>query len=235
MGLSMRQDGRKSQDLRPITFQKHFIEHHPGSVLVSFGKTKVLVTATVSAQLPMHRKELNKGWLTAEYAMIPGSTPDRKARPGNKGQDGRSVEIQRLVGRALRMAVDLDKLGPKAIMIDCDVLQADGGTRTAAITGGWVALALLLKQLKLDHLMLRQVAAVSLGVKGDQILTDLNYVEDVEIDTDFNLVGCHDGTILEIQGAAEKMPMKPQVPLDILRQGLAAISQICRLQLEALS
>lgn len=231
----MRQDGRKPQDLRRITFQKHFIEHHPGSVLVTFGKTKVLVTATLSTQLPLHRKELNKGWLTAEYAMIPGSTPDRKSRPGNKGPDGRSVEIQRLIGRSLRLAVDLDKLGPKCMMIDCDVLQADGGTRTASITGAWVALALLLKQLKLDHLLLRQVAAVSLGVQGDQILTDLNYAEDVDIDTDFNLVGCHDGSILEIQGSAEKTPMKAQVPLEILRQGLTAIAQICKLQLDALS
>lgn len=235
MGLSMRQDGRKPQDLRPITFQKRYIEHHPGSVLVSFGKTKVLCTATVSNQLPQHRKELNKGWLSAEYGMLPGSTPDRKQRPGNKGPDGRSVEIQRLIGRALRMAVDIDNLGPKSITVDCDVIQADGGTRTAAITGGWVALALLLKQLKLDHLMLRQVAAVSLGIKGDQILTDLNYVEDVDIDTDFNLVACMDGTLIELQGAAEKTPMKAQVPLDILRQGLGAIAQICRLQLEALN
>lgn len=230
----MRQDGRKPQELRPITFQKRFIEHHPGSVLVSFGKTKVLATATLSSQLPQHRKELGKGWLTAEYGMLPASTHERKGRPGLKGPDGRAVEIQRLIGRSLRQAVDLDALGPKCITIDCDVIQADGGTRTAAITGGWVALALLLKSMRMDHLLTRQIAAISLGVKGDQILTDLNYEEDVNIDTDFNLVGCQDGSLIELQGTAEKTPMKPQVPLDILRQGLGALAQICRSQLEAL-
>ncbi len=231
----MRQDGRKPQDLRPITFHKRFIEHHPGSVLVSFGKTKVLVTATISSQLPQHRKELGKGWLNAEYGMLPGSTHERKGRPGPKGPDGRAVEIQRLIGRSLRQAIDLDQLGPKCITLDCDVIQADGGTRTAAITGAWVALALLLKSLRLEHLLVRQIAAVSLGVKGDQILTDLNYEEDVSIDTDFNLVGCQDGTLIELQGTAEGRPMKPQVPLDILRQGLGALAQICRAQLEALA
>lgn len=234
MALIMRQDGRKPQDLRSITFQTHFIEHHPGSVLVSFGKTKVIVTATISNQVPHHRKELNKGWLTAEYGMLPGSTHDRKQRPGPKGPDGRIIEIQRLIGRSLRQAVDLDRLGTKTITIDCDVIQADGGTRTAAITGGWVALALLLKFLKRDHLLVRQIAAVSLGVQGEQVLTDLDYKEDVNIDTDFNLVGCQDGSLIEVQGTAEKAPMRPQIPVDILRQGLGALAQICRYQLEAL-
>ncbi|MES2503436.1 MAG: ribonuclease PH [Myxococcota bacterium] len=230
----MRQDGRKPQDLRSITFQKRFIEHHPGSVLVCYGKTKVVVTATISNQLPQHRKEIGKGWLSAEYGMLPGSTHDRKSRPGPKGPDGRSIEIQRLIGRALRQAVDIDQLGPRAITVDCDVLQADGGTRTAAITGGWVAIALLLKQLRLDHLLVRQVAAVSIGIKGEQVLTDINYEEDVSIDTDFNLVACQDGTIVELQGAAEGNPMKANLILEVLRQGLPAIAQICRLQLEAI-
>lgn len=167
--------------------------------------------------------------------MLPGSTPERKARPNHKGPDGRTIEIQRLIGRSLRMAIDLDALGPKAVVVDCDVIQADGGTRTAAITGGWVALSLLLKQFKLDHLIIRQIAAISLGIKGNEVLTDLNYEEDVSIDTDFNLVSCHDGTIVEFQGAAERAPMKPQLPLEVLKQGLVAIAQICRLQIEALS
>lgn len=229
----MRIDGRKLNDLRNIKFQKHFIDHHPSSVLVSFGRTRILVVATISNQTPQHRKELNQGWLNAEYNMLPGSTLDRKIRANLKGQDGRYVEIQRIIGRSLRQAIDLSRLGPKTITIDCDVIQADGGTRTAAITGGWLALALLLKQYRQDFLLIHQIAAVSLGLKDGQIFTDLDYREDSTTDADFNLVGCSDGSLIEFQGTAEKTPIQSFITIDILNQGFEAISTICKLQIDA--
>jgi ribonuclease PH len=162
--------------------------------------------------------------------MLPGSTIDRKARSIGKAADGRSVEIQRLIGRALRQAVDIDQIGQKTLYIDCDVLCADGGTRTASITGAWVAVAIWLKRAKLERALLRQVAAVSLGIVGDEIFTDLNYLEDVAASTDFNLIACGDGTIVEFQGAAEIRPMQRQQMDLIVDQGLVAIKQICALQ-----
>ncbi len=233
--IHMRANHRKLNDLRNIKFHKHFIEHHPGSVLVCYGKTQVLIVATISNQTPQHRKEFGKGWLNAEYNMLPGSTLERKFRSGFKGQDGRSMEIQRMIGRALRQAIDLDKFGPRTITVDCDVIQADGGTRTAAITGGWLALALLLKHQKQDHLLIRQIAAISLGVKDNQIFTDLDYGEDLTIDADFSLVGCSNGDLVEFQGTAEKVPVRAEILTDILNQGFDAISRICKLQTNILN
>lgn len=231
----MRIDGREFHALRPISFETGFLEHHPSSVMVKFGKTRVLCTAISENRVPQHRLESKGGWLSAEYSMLPGSTIDRKARAIGKAADGRSVEIQRLIGRALRQAVDMDRIGVRTIHIDCDVICADGGTRTAAITGSWVALALWLKQNRLSHALLRQVAAVSLGIVDHQVLTDLNYLEDVAASTDFNLIACDDGTLVEFQGAAEIQPMQREQINQILDQGLVAIKQICALQNTAIS
>lgn len=238
-----RVDGRASTDLRTITFDTGFIAHHPGSVLVSFGATRVLCVATAEERVPPHRKDSGGGWVTAEYAMLPGSTHDRKQRERQK-QDGRSIEIQRLVGRALRNVVDMDLIGQRQITVDCDVIQADGGTRTASITGGFVALALCIHDLQqrklpmkaktLRQAMPAQVAAVSLGVHGGQILTDLCYREDSAAETDLNLVARSDGGIVEIQGTAEGAPLA-RAELDrLVDQGLAAIDTLLSLQRAAL-
>jgi ribonuclease PH len=241
-----RKDGRASTDLRPIRFETGFVKHHPGSVLVSFGDTRVLCCATAEERVPPHRMSSGGGWLTAEYAMLPASTHDRKQRDITKGKaDGRSVEIQRLIGRALRNVVDIDVIGQRTIHLDCDVIQADGGTRTAAITGGWVALALCVKDLQKRGLSMKakslkdaitgQLAAVSLGIAKDgSILTDLNYEEDSKVATDLNLVGRADGTIVEVQGTAEGAPMSRKQLIVILDQGLRAVQDLCTRQRDAL-
>ena len=226
-----RQDGRSPTDLRPISFETGFILHHPGSVLV---------VATSEDRVPPFRMNTGGGWLTADYAMLPASTHERRRRERDK-QDGRSVEIQRLVGRALRNVVNLDKLGQRTVNVDCDVLQADGGTRTAAITGAWVALRIHLEHLArkgalsapVDRALTNQVAAVSLGVKDGVILTDLDYSEDSRADTDMNLVARDDGTLIEVQGTAEGKPMTRDELTALLDQGLDAISRLCALQREA--
>jgi ribonuclease PH len=238
-----RADGRASTDLRSITFDTGFIAHHPGSVLVSFGATRVLCVATAEERVPPHRKDSGGGWVTAEYAMLPGSTHDRKQRERQK-QDGRSVEIQRLVGRALRNVVNMDLIGQRQITVDCDVIQADGGTRTASITGGFVALALCIHDLQQRKLPMKaktvrqampaQVAAVSLGVLGGQILTDLCYREDSAAETDLNLVARSDGGIVEIQGTAEGAPLARSELDQLVDQGLAAIDSLLAMQRAAL-
>ena len=194
--------------LRPLSFQRGFVKHPAGSCLVSCGETRVLVTVCIENSVPPHRKGTGGGWLTAEYNMLPGSTSPRKKRDGIK-QDGRSVEIQRLIGRSLRAAVDLDKLGEITLAIDCDVLQADGGTRTTSITGAWVALYdalfMLAKNQKKsgpEHYLLGQVAAISVGIVAGQIEVDLDYIKDSQADVDMNVVGR--GTdFIEVQGTGE--------------------------------
>lgn len=238
----MRTDGRSPEDLRPISFQTGFIEHHKGSVLVSFGKTRVLVAATHEDRVPPHRVSSGGGWLTAEYSMLPASTHDRRRRDITTGRaDGRSVEIQRLIGRALRNVVNLNVLGQNTIHVDCDVLQADGGTRTASITGAWVAIALCLHDMKkrgilkttVEKALTGQVAAVSLGVLKGEVLTDLCYEEDSRADTDLNLIGRSDGNIIEVQGTAEGVAMT-RVELDrLVDQGMLAIAKLCELQVAA--
>ena len=240
-----RKDGRSPADLRPISFDVGFIKHHPGSVLVSFGDTRVLCVATAEERVPPHRLNSGGGWATAEYAMLPAATHDRKQRDITKGKaDGRSVEIQRLIGRALRNVINIDVIGQRTIHVDCDVLQADGGTRTASITGGWVAMALCMIDLQKRGLSMKakslkdaitgQVAAVSLGVLGDEVLTDLAYVEDSKAETDLNLVARADGTIVEIQGTAEGAPMTRAQLDKIVDQGLAAIRELCGKQRAAI-
>ncbi len=194
--------------LRPLTFQRNFVKHPAGSCLVSFGETRVLCAASVEKDLPPHRRNTGLGWVTAEYSMLPGSTSPRKKRDGAK-QDGRSVEIQRLIGRSLRAAVDMSKLGEISISIDCDVIQADGGTRTAAITGGWVALYDALRVVSKqqgksgpEHYLLGQVAAISVGIVGGKLEVDLDYVKDSKADVDMNVI-MRDGNFIEVQGTGE--------------------------------
>jgi len=239
-----RGDGRSDVSLRDVRFECGFIAHHPGSVLVSFGATRVLCTAIAEERVPPHRKDSGGGWVTAEYAMLPGSTHDRKQRERQK-QDGRSVEIQRLIGRALRNVVNIDVIGARQINIDCDVIQADGGTRTASITGGFVALALCLHDLQkrkmpmkaktLKDALTAQVAAVSLGIKDGRVLTDLCYEEDKSAETDLNLVARSDGGIVEVQGTAEGAPLMRKELDTLVDQGLSAIAELCAKQREALA
>ncbi|WP_028975207.1 ribonuclease PH [Spirochaeta cellobiosiphila] len=196
--------------MRAISFETNYILHPAGSCLVSFGDTKVICTATIEESVPPFLRNSGKGWLTAEYSMLPGSTGGgRKRRDGIK-KDGRSTEIQRLIGRSLRAAVDLEKLGEVSITIDCDVIQADGGTRTASITGGWVALYDALRVLAKkqgasgpEHYLLGQVAAVSVGKVDGQIICDLDYAHDSIAEVDMNVV-MRDGSFVEIQGTGEE-------------------------------
>lgn len=232
-----RHDGRDGKALRKIDFEAGFIAHHPGSVLVSFGKTRVLVVATTEERVPHFREASGGGWLTADYAMLPASTHERRRRERDR-QDGRSVEIQRLIGRSLRGAVDLRHLGPRTLHVDCDVLQADGGTRTASITGAWVAVRLCLEDLArrgklgcaINKALPNQVAAVSLGVLGGKMVTDLDYEEDHRCDTDLNLVALADGRIIEVQGTAEGAPLTRTELDGLVDQGLEAIDALCALQ-----
>jgi len=203
----MRPDGRKPDELRPIRITPDANRYAEGSVLVEFGETKVMCTASIENKVPPFLEGTGKGWITAEYAMLPRSTHSRSGRnPGGRGQ-----EIQRLIGRALRTAVSVRHLGARQITIDCDVIQADGGTRTAAITGGWVALALAVRRLvRKENLakdpMRRALCAVSTGIVAGEPRLDLSYEEDSEADVDFNFVLTEEGAFIEIQGTAEKEP-----------------------------
>ena len=205
----MRPSNRQADELRELRFTRRFTTHAEGSVLVECGATRVLCTASVEERVPPFLRDRGRGWITAEYGMLPRSTSDRTPREAARGrQGGRTLEIQRLIGRALRAAVDLDSLGEVTITLDCDVLQADGGTRTAAISGSWVALAdaldlLTQRGLLADSPLRHQVAAVSVGVYGGHAILDLDYAEDSEADTDMNVVMNDAGGLIEIQGTAE--------------------------------
>ncbi|MDA0322152.1 MAG: ribonuclease PH [Verrucomicrobia bacterium] len=226
--------------MRPVSFERDYIIHPAGSCLAAFGDTKVICTATVSTDLPPFLKNSGKGWVTAEYAMLPGSTGGgRKRRDGAK-KDGRSTEIQRLVGRGLRAAVDMDKLGEVAITIDCDVLQADGGTRTAAISGGWVALYDALRVVAKDqgtsgpeHYLLGQVAAVSVGIVKGEIVCDLDYAHDSTADVDMNVVK-RDDALVEVQGTGEEGVFSRDQLNALLDSADAGIATIQQVQREAL-
>lgn len=213
---------RKSDQLRPLSFERHFTRYAAGSVLVRWGETWVLCTASVSDKVPPFLKDTGRGWVTAEYAMLPSSTLERKDRDIKKlKQDARSTEIQRLVGRALRAAVDLEALGERQVTVDCDVLQADGGTRCASITGGMVALEDALERLVADGVLVRsplrhRVAAVSVGVCGGVPTLDLDYARDSTADVDLNVVMTDDGRYVELQGTAEGEPFD-EAQLDALR------------------
>jgi ribonuclease PH len=209
---ALRVDGRKADQLRPITFEANIAPYATGSVLVSFGLTRVICAATIEPKVPawMRQQGVKGGWLTAEYSMLPYSTLDRKQRDISKGKlDGRTVEIQRLIGRSLRAVIDLQKLGDNTLWIDCDVLQADGGTRTASITGAYLAARLAVQKL-IDAKKLAanplsdSVAAVSVGVFAGRELLDLNYVEDKDAEVDFNIVMTGQGQFVEVQGSGEE-------------------------------
>jgi ribonuclease PH len=208
-----RSHDRDPGDLRPVSIEPGFVATADGSALISQGETKVICTASVSDSVPRWMEGSGRGWVTAEYAMLPASTGDRKARDISRGkQDGRGVEIQRLIGRSLRGVVDFEALGERSVYVDCDVLQADGGTRCASITGGFVALQLALVPLveagKLERLPLNQsVAAVSVGMVDGRALCDLDYVEDSTAEVDANVVMTGDGGLVEVQATAERTPL----------------------------
>lgn len=231
-----RPEGRALDQLRPITLTRDVMKNAHGSCLAEFGDTRVMCTATIEETLPAWRKASRKGWLTAEYAMLPASTSSRTKRE-YKGRKGRSMEIERLIGRSLRAVCDLDHLGEFTITVDCDVLQADGGTRTASITGGWVALhdALMnfVEQGKIKRLPLTgQVAAISMGVVAGTLMLDLDYPEDSHADVDLNLVGTADGGIVEIQGTGERSTLSRAQLNELLDMGEAGIKRLCDLQNE---
>lgn len=207
-----RNDGRQPLDLRPVKITCGFTKYAEGSVLIEAGQTRVLCTASVEERVPPFLKGKGVGWVTAEYSMLPRATQNRTARESNRGgPSGRTHEIQRLIGRSLRSVIDMAALGERTVTIDCDVLQADGGTRTASITGGFVALALALEKLfdsgKITRPALRDyIAAISVGVVGEQVLLDLDYIEDSAAEVDMNVVLTGDGHFVEIQGTAETEP-----------------------------
>ena len=238
----IRPDGRGADQLRPIRFQNHIAPNATGSTLIEWGNTRVICGVTVEEMVPrwMKDQKVTGGWITAEYSMLPYSTAQRKPRDISKGRiDGRSQEIQRLIGRSIRAVVDLEKIGPRTVWIDCDVLQADGGTRTAAITGTMVALGLALRRLlaegKLtENPLLEPVAAVSVGVVGGQVLLDLCYEEDVAAAVDLNLVMTSAGNFVELQGTGEETTFSQEQLDAMLRLARAGIAQLFEAQLAAL-
>jgi ribonuclease PH len=237
MAAPARADGRKADQLRPVTFEADIAPHATGSVLVRYGSTQVICAATIEPGVPtwMKQQGVKGGWLTAEYSMLPYSTHERKGRDINKGRlDGRTVEIQRLIGRSLRAAIDLGKLGQNTLWLDCDVLQADGGTRTAGITGAYVAARLAVQKL-IDRGELREspltdsVAAVSVGILGAAELLDLAYVEDRDAAVDFNIVMTGQGRFVEVQGTGEESTFSHEQLhslLDLAQKGIREISAL---------
>jgi ribonuclease PH len=228
----VRPSQRRPDELRAIRITRKFTCHAEGSVLIEFGATKVLCTASVLEKQPPHLRGSERGWVTAEYGMLPRSTNTRTDREAARGkQSGRTQEIQRLIGRSLRAVVDLDKLGPRTIHLDCDVLQADGGTRTASITGAYVALTdavnFLIREKRLAATPVREaVAAVSVGVYQGQPVLDLDYAEDSDCDTDMNVVMTEAGGIIEVQGTAEGAPFsraEMQAMLDLAQSGITQL------------
>ena len=232
----LRVDGRRKDQLRPVKITRNFIKHAEGSVLIEMGDTKVICTASVEEKVPPFLKGKGTGWVTAEYSMLPRATHDRSPREAVKGkQGGRTLEIQRLVGRSLRAVTDMTQLGERSIWIDCDVIQADGGTRTASITGSFIALADALTTLKTHGVIKKRplsdyLAAISIGIVGGEILVDLAYSEDSMAEVDMNLVMTGKGQFVEIQGTAEKTPFAKQDMDGFLAQGWSAIQTLTALQ-----
>ena len=215
--MMTRSDNREPDQIRPVTITRHFTKHAEGSALICFGDTKVLCNASVEKRVPHFLRNSGRGWVTAEYSMLPRATHERAAREAARGkQSGRTLEIQRLIGRSLRAAIDTSKLGERTITIDCDVLQADGGTRTASITGAWVALVDAVNRLldanKLkENPVHRAVASISVGIVRDRVVTDLDYTEDSNARTDMNVVMDDRGGLVEIQGTAEGEPFSREL------------------------
>ena len=236
----MRSFKRNNDELRPITFIRQFTKHAEGSVLVKCGDTQVICNATIEDGVPSFLKGKKQGWLTAEYGMLPRSTNSRMNREATRGkQSGRTQEIQRLIGRSLRAIIDLKKLGERTIYIDCDVIQADGGTRTASISGAYVALSdainFLLKNNKLSESpIIDSVAAISAGIKNKNLLLDLDYAEDSECDTDMNFVITGKGNFVEIQGTAEGKPFSKQEMDELTKIAQKSIAIISKKQITVL-
>lgn len=233
-------DGRNKDQIRPVKITRNYLKHAEGSVLIEMGDTKVICTASIDEKVPPFVKGTGKGWITSEYGMLPRSTEVRKPRESTRGKvDGRTMEIQRLIGRALRSIVDLEKLGEITIYIDCDVIQADGGTRTASITGSFVALvdALngLVAQEKLKMIPLNgYLAAVSVGVKDGEPILDLNYAEDSTCQVDMNLVMTDKGEFIEIQGTGEERPFSREQLQELMLLGEKGIRDLIEAQRQAL-
>lgn len=236
----MRFDNRSYDELRQVKITRNYLKHPEGSVLIEMGNTKVICTASVEAKVPPFLKNMGKGWVTAEYSMLPRSTHFRKVRESSRGKvDGRTQEIQRLIGRSLRSIIDLEKLGERTIWIDCDVIQADGGTRTASITGAYVALVDAINKLMEDGdikemPITHQLAAISVGVVDDLAVLDLCYEEDSKAKVDMNLIMTSEGKFIEIQGTGEEAPFSRKELNDLLELGEKGINELMRLQLEAL-
>ncbi|MBF0619891.1 MAG: ribonuclease PH [Candidatus Omnitrophica bacterium] len=227
-----RVDGRKADELRKVTVQKNYLKHAEGSCLIAFGETKVVCSASVEEGVPPFLKGKGQGWVTAEYGMLPRSCTQRITRDT---KNGRTQEIQRLVGRSLRAVVDMKRLGERTIKIDCDVIQGDGGTRTASITGGYIALKLAIKKIRTAGLikespLLDQVAAISVGVVNGQPVLDLNYAEDSTAGTDMNVVMVGKGGLVEVQGTAEKEPFTKKQMDQMLLLAAKGIKQLFVLQ-----
>lgn len=232
----MRQDKRSNDEIRPVKFTDDFIENPLASVLIEMGRTKVLCTVSLEEQVPRFLQGKGKGWVTAEYSMLPGSTNTRKVRDISRLKlDGRSTEIQRLIGRSLRSVMDLSKLGERQLIVDCDVLQADGGTRTAAINGGYRALKLACRRL-LDQGILTEdplrgaVGAISVGIVGDQAMADLTYPEDAQAQVDMNVIMDAQGGFIEVQGTGESRPFTGNELAAMLSQAEQGIARILKLQ-----
>jgi len=230
----MRADGRRADQLRPLDVRADYLEQPHGSVLYAQGKTIVLCTATVEEGVPRWLYGSGRGWMTAEYSMLPASTGERTQRAASRGRpDGRTVEIQRLIGRALRAVCDFEALGERTLWLDCDVLQADGGTRCASITGAWIAASRALERFGLAKaLAAGSVAAVSVGIVGSEGLLDLDYEEDSSAETDMNVVMTGDGRLIEVQATAERDPFSRELLDSLLDLAAGGIAELTATQLD---
>ncbi len=230
----MREDGRRPDELRPLALEPDFLEQPHGCVLLAQGRTKVLCTATIQEGVPRWLSGGARGWMTAEYSLLPASTGDRTEREASRGkQGGRTVEIQRLIGRSLRAVVDFEALGDRTVWLDCDVLQADGGTRCASICGAYVAAARALERFGLSKALRDSVAAVSVGLVGGEPLLDLDYAEDSGADVDLNVVMTGDGRLIEVQATAEKVPFSRAQLDELVDLATAGIEEIGAAQRDA--
>jgi ribonuclease PH len=230
----MRPNGRRPDELRPLSFRRRYTRQAPGSVLVRMGRTTVICTCCVDEAVPPFLAGKGQGWLSAEYGMLPGSTHGRKPRDRGGKVDGRSVEIQRLIGRSLRAVVQLERLGERTLWLDCDVLEADGGTRTASINGAFVAVVDALQALGLTGVISDSVAAISVGLVADQELLDLDYVEDKDAEVDMNLVMTGAGQYIEVQGAGEEATFSRSQLDRLLKLGKIGIDAVTKQQRKAL-
>ena len=232
----MRPSGRLADELRQVKFTRNFTMHAAGSVLVEFGNTKVICTASVENSVPGFMRGRGEGWVTAEYGMLPGATNTRNDREAARGkQNGRTVEIQRLIGRSLRAMVDMDKLGERTIRLDCDVIQADGGTRTASITGAAVALADALKKIDAEAALVALVSSVSVGIYNNTPVLDLDYAEDSKAQTDMNVVRIGSGGFIELQGTGEGAPFSAEELQKLIALAEKGTNELSELQQASLA